>query len=126
MPGDPFHGRTADRSHQQVADTVLKDGIGLETDRVSVALCLQKLIDVRGGEGGITPEAASQVPFPVTLNDRLQNAAPTIGAVDVAGTQGTAFQIAELIEHEQRVVAGALVMAVPDAHLLLAVGRAHA
>ena len=43
-----------------------------------------------------------------------------------AGTQDAALQIAELIEHEQRVVAGALVMAVPDAHLLLAMRRADA
>ena len=37
-----------------------------------------------------------------------------------------AFEVATLIEHEQRVIAGAAVMAVPDAHLLLAVARAHA
>src|SRR5215831_11899128 len=42
----------------------------------------------------------------------------------VAGTQSTAFEVAKLVEHEQRVIAGAGVMAVPDAHLLLAVGRA--
>jgi hypothetical protein len=33
--------------------------------------------------------------------------------VDVAGTQLTALQVAELIEHEQRMVTGAGVMAVP-------------
>jgi hypothetical protein len=36
------------------------------------------------------------------------------------------FQITELIEHEQRVITGAGVMAVPYAILLLAMGRAHA
>ena len=36
-----------------------------------------------------------------------------VGAVDIAGTQRAAFQITELIEHEQRVIAGAGVMAVP-------------
>jgi hypothetical protein len=46
--------------------------------------------------------------------------------VHVAGTQRAAFQITKLIEHEQWMIAGAGVMAVPDAHLLLAVGRAHA
>jgi hypothetical protein len=35
--------------------------------------------------------------------------------VDVAGTQSAAFQIAELVEHEERMIAGALVMAVPGA-----------
>ena len=46
--------------------------------------------------------------------------------MDIAGTQDAAFQVAELIEHEQRMIAGALVMAIPDAHLLLAMGRADA
>src|SRR5262249_1806887 len=51
---------------------------------------------------------------------------PAVSAVHVAGTQSTAFEVAKLVEHEQWVIAGAGVMAVPDAHLLLAVGRAHA
>jgi hypothetical protein len=34
--------------------------------------------------------------------------------VHVAGTQSTAFEVAKLVEHEQRVIAGAGVMAVPD------------
>jgi hypothetical protein len=34
--------------------------------------------------------------------------------VNVAGAQHATFQIAELIEHEQRMIAGAGVMAVPD------------
>src|SRR5262249_35127250 len=38
----------------------------------------------------------------------------------------TAFEVAKLVEHEQRVIAGASVTAVPHAHLLPAVGRAHA
>jgi hypothetical protein len=46
--------------------------------------------------------------------------------VDIARTQRTAFQIAELVEDEQRMIAGAIVMAVPDAVLLLAMGRADA
>jgi hypothetical protein len=46
--------------------------------------------------------------------------------VTIAGTQGTAFQIAELVEHEQRMIAGAVVVAIPEAVLLLAVRRTHA
>src|SRR5262249_23249574 len=51
---------------------------------------------------------------------------PAVSAVHVAGTQSTAFEVAKLVEHEQRMIAGAGVMPVPDAHLLLAMGRAHA
>jgi len=61
--------------------------------------------------------------------ERLQHnpaIVPAVSAVHVAGTQSTAFEVAKLVEHEQRVIADAGVMAVPDADLLLAVGRAHA
>src|SRR5262245_31305295 len=50
----------------------------------------------------------------------------TVGAMHVARTEGASFQIAELVEHEQRMIAGAGVMAVPEAHLLLAMSRADA
>jgi hypothetical protein len=46
--------------------------------------------------------------------------------VHVARTQRTPFQIAELVEHEQRVIAGAPEMAVVGAAFLFAVGRAFA
>jgi hypothetical protein len=39
---------------------------------------------------------------------------------------GRSTQITELVEHKQRGIAGALEVPVPDAHLLLAVGRADA
>src|SRR5215510_13939389 len=62
----------------------------------------------------------------VARHDRLEHSVPSIGAVNVAGTQSAAFEVAKLVEHEQRVIAGAGEMAVPDALLLLAMGRAHA
>lgn len=46
--------------------------------------------------------------------------------MNVAGAQGAALQIAELVEHEQRMIAGTFIMTVPDAHLLFAMRRAHA
>ena len=39
-------GRAADGPRQKAGDTVLKDGVRLETVRILVALCLQKLLDV--------------------------------------------------------------------------------
>jgi hypothetical protein len=51
-------------------------------------------------------------------NDRLEHTIPAIGTVHVAGTQSAAFQITELVEYEQRVIAGTGIVAVPDAHLL--------
>ena len=49
---------------------------------------------------------------------------PAIGAVDVAGTRGAAFQHAEPVEQKQRVEAGAVEMPVPGGALLRAMGRA--
>src|SRR6202007_1551022 len=43
-----------------------------------------------------------------------------------AATQRAAFQIAELVEQEQRMVTGAGIVAVPGAHLLFAMGGADA
>jgi hypothetical protein len=60
---------------------------------------------------------------PECAADRFEHTLPAVGAVDVAGAQNAAFQVAELVEYEQRMVADAFVMAIPDAHLLLAMGR---
>jgi hypothetical protein len=46
--------------------------------------------------------------------------------VHVAGAKGRAFEITELVEQEKRMVTGTGIMSVPDAHLLLAMGRADA
>ena len=86
----------------------------------------EELVDLGIGEGGVGPEIDARDLAPIARHDRLEHALPAVGAVHVAGTQRAAFQIAELVEHEQRMIAGAGVMAVPDAHLLLAMGRADA
>jgi len=50
---------------------------------------------------------------------RLQHLAPTVGAADVARAQGKPFQIAKLVENEQRVITSAAKVAVVRAALLL-------
>ena len=47
-----------------------------------------------------------------------------MGAVHVAGTKAAPLQIAELIEHEKRVIAGAAEMAVIGRTFLITMGRA--
>ena len=47
-------------------------------------------------------------------------------AVNVARAQGAAFQIAKLVENEQRMIAGAVTVTVPDTVFLFAVSRADA
>ncbi len=60
----------------------------------------------------------------IALDDRLQNQPPVLGAVDVAGAQQAALQVTELVEAEQRVIAGAAEMAVVSRALLITVSRA--
>src|SRR3954447_17879420 len=62
----------------------------------------------------------------VTSNYRLQYRAPAIGAMDVARPQRAPLDIAELVEHEQRMITGAGKVAVIGAAFLLPVGRAFA
>jgi hypothetical protein len=62
----------------------------------------------------------------VADNHRLQHPAPAIGAVRVAWSQGAPLDIAKLVEHEQRVIAGAAEMPIVGAPFLLAIGRAFA
>src|SRR3954462_4084792 len=63
---------------------------------------------------------------PITSNHRLQHCTPTIGTMDVARSQRTPLDIAELVEYEQRVIAGAGEMPVIRATFLFAIGRAFA
>ena len=49
---------------------------------------------------------------------RAEQRVPSVGAVNIAGTKRTLFQVTELVEHEEGMIAGAFVMAVPDAHLV--------
>ena len=100
--------RTATRARQQMGNAPLENLIGFEADDVFVILGFQEFIKVRQGKGGIPSEIAAQVPFPVTLDDRFQNVAPTVGAMNIAGAQGTPLKVTELVEQEQPMVAGAV------------------
>jgi len=54
----------------------------------------------------------------------LQHVRPFVGAVHVAGSQAATLQVAELIKHEQWMIAGAAEVAVVSCAFLIAVGRA--
>src|SRR3954447_25249416 len=58
---------------------------------------------------------------PITSNYRLQHRAPAVGTIHVARPQGTPLDIAELIEHKQRVVTGTGKVAIVGAAFLLTI-----
>src|SRR5262249_2217694 len=126
MEPPDFIGRSSDRTLEQVANPTLQDLVGRQPDRILDPLRFEKLVDLGHGEGCIGSKIDARDLASIALHDRVEHILPAVGAVDIAGTQRGAFQVTELIEHEQRVITGAGVMAVPHAILLLAMGRAHA
>ena len=114
-------GWPTDRAFEQMGDLALERRVSLETDGEVVALGLQEVVKVRQREGGITPEEPPlDRAAAITRHHRLQHIAPAIGAVDIAGEQRTSLQIAELVEHEQRMIAGAAEVTVVGGAFLLA------
>jgi hypothetical protein len=87
--------------------------LGGQADRVQEALGLQKRVNLRRGEGRVGAEVPSQRPFPIPNHDRLENRPPAISTVHLARPQDAALQVAELVEHEQRMVTGTAKMTVP-------------
>ena len=118
--------RTTDRAGEQMADPFMQDLVGGQPDRVFDPVDFEILLDIGIGEADVGAEIDARDFSAIARHEELQNVVPSVGAVNVTGTQRASFKIAELIEHEQRMIAGALVVAVPDAILLLALGRADA
>ncbi len=67
-----------------------------------------------------TPRFLLQLPALVAIDNRLQHAFPVIGAMHVAGTP---FQIAQLVELEKGMMAGASEVSVGGRSFLVAMGR---
>ena len=103
---------------------LLQNAVGRQPDRVLVAFGLQELVDLGVGKGGIGAEVVAEVALPVAGHDRFEHVLPAVRRVNVARTQRAAFQIAELVEHEQRMIAGAGEVAVVGGAFLIAIGRA--
>src|SRR5664279_5910683 len=101
------NGRTTNRTFEQIADPLLQDAIRRQANGVFDPFGFEEFIDFWIFETRISPEIDARNLALIPRHDRLQNAVPSIGAVNVARAQGAAFQIAELVEHEQRMIAGA-------------------
>src|SRR6516162_5760165 len=116
--------RPPNRALEQVSDLALQDTVGRQADCITHALGFEELVDLGVGEGRITSEIETLHRVPVAGDDWLQHYAPAIGAMDVTGSQSAPLDIAELVEHEQWVIAGTAEMAVVGAAFLVTVGRA--
>src|SRR3954467_11789716 len=115
-----------DRAFEQMPDLVLQDLVGRQADCVAGTLGFEELVNLGIREGCVTSKIQMLHNAPVTRNHRLQQRAPAVSAVDVARPQCASLDVAELVEHKQRMIAGAGEVAVIGTAFLAAVGRAFA
>ena len=73
---------------------------------------LEVLIDIRLGEGGIGPKVPAHSRRRIARQYRIQHLPPVARAMYVARTEHGPLAVAELVEHEQRMVAHAPKVAV--------------
>ena len=110
LAGRPAHGTL-----EQGGDLPFQHRIGLEADGVAEAFLLQQAQQLRAGKRGVAAEELGDVEVPVAVDHRQQHPPPVLGTATVAPAEQDPLQVAELVEQEQRVVAGAGEVAVVGA-----------
>src|SRR5476649_1667854 len=106
---EPAHiiGWAADWPLEQISDPPLQDEVFRQTYGVFDPFGFEELVDLEIRKAGVGPKINARDVASVTRHDRVEHFLPAVRAVDVAGTQSAAFQIAELVKHEQRMITGA-------------------
>ena len=89
-----------------MSGALLQDVVGWQPDRILEACGLQEPVDLRVREGGVGAEVAAHLPRPLTRDHGFEHILPTFCRMDIARTQYAAFEIAELVEYKQVVIAG--------------------
>src|SRR3954447_9748734 len=119
-------GWSPNRSLQQISDLILQDLVGRKPDRVAGTLGFKKLVDLGIGESSVASKIQMLHDAPIPRDHRFQHRAPAVSTVDVARPQCASLDVAELVEHKQRMIADAGEVAVIGTAFLLAIGRAFA
>src|SRR3982074_1847373 len=99
-------GRATNRTLEQIADPLLKDAVRRKSNGVFDPFSLQIFVHLGIGEAGVGTKINARDFTLIPRHDRLQYCLPSVGAVNIARAQGAAFQIAKVVEHEQRMIAG--------------------
>src|SRR5450759_1236262 len=95
--------------------------VRLEPDGVEDSLVLQVLVDVRGGEGRVSPQVELLAHLPVPINYWGEELTPPVSRVDVAGSQDRPLAVPVVVEAEERMVTGRFKEAVVGRAFLAAV-----
>jgi hypothetical protein len=96
-----------------VTDPLLQHRVGRQADGVADPISFQQLVEFGLGERGVATEPKRQAALTVAGDHRLQHRAPAFSAMSIARSQEAALEVAELVEHEQRVVTGTAEVTVP-------------
>jgi len=116
--------RTPDRSRHKMLNFAVQDIIGGQSNDILEMLAFQILVDFGIGKGRIAPKEMRNIPITVSGNYWFQHRSPVLGAVHIPFTEQGIFDITELIEAEQGMIAGAPEMSVVRCTHLSAVGLA--
>jgi len=117
--------RASDRPRQEVLDLPLQDIVRRQPDCIAISLGLESFVDVRIGECRIPSEEQSNIEIAIAGDDGIEHFLPVLRAVDIPLPEHGPLEVAELVEAEQGMVAGAAEVAVVRRSLLPAVGLAH-
>ena len=88
-----------------MADAFLQHAVGRQPDRVIEALGFQELVNLRVCKGGIGAEIEARDLAPIARHDWFEHVLPAVGTSDFARTQRAPFEVTELVEQEQRMIA---------------------
>src|ERR1039457_258083 len=103
----PYHGLVAWPSHrarQQLRDVALQAVIRRYANGILHASLLQRLVNLRLGEGSIGTKHHLPAQFLLALDLRQKHFIPVLGAMYVAGSQLRSQTVSLPIEQEQRVI----------------------
>ena len=108
------------RPYQQVRYFPLKHFVCWKSYGVADMPCLQVLVKLRLGKGGVGSKQKPHRHLHVALHDRLDEFLPAIGAMDLAWPENCSFTVSELVEAEQGVIAHVLEMSIVGYLFLIA------
>src|SRR5450759_683246 len=99
-------GGPSNRSGHEVLYLMIEVVVRLEPDGIQDSFILQVLVDVRCGEGRVSPQVELLAHLPVPINYWGEELTPPVSRVDVAGSQDRPLAVPVVVEAEERMVTG--------------------
>jgi len=97
--------------------------VRLEPDGIEDRVIFQVFVDIRRGEGRVPPHVELLIHRLILVHYRGEELFPAVCRVDVARSQDRPLAVTEIVEEEERVIAGGFKMTVVGGALLVSVDR---